>query len=133
MSDDKDRLRDDWVNAHMGASSKQTAERLLSSPQPAPPPGAPRLILRGVRARCVAGGASNFWIVGHEAAEPVLDGEFPLIEMSPTAYFVQVAKFNDLRYAVPRERLTADNHTVVGDLAPLRARMREAYGADASG
>ena len=54
------------------------------------------LTLRGVNARCVAGGASNFWIVGHEAAEPMLTGDFPITGMSPTAYFVLAPNFNYL-------------------------------------
>ena len=62
----------DWVNAHMGRTSKETAHRLLTTDQPLPPANSPTLTLRGVRARCVAGGASNFWIIKSEAAEPVL-------------------------------------------------------------
>jgi hypothetical protein len=118
----------DWVNAHMGRSSKETAKRLLSTPQPDPPPDAPVLTLRGVKARCVAGGASNFWIIGHEAAEPVLDGEFPMTGMSPTAYFVQVARFNRLPFAVRLADLTPDNHAISGDTSDLQRAMREVYG-----
>jgi hypothetical protein len=121
-------VQQDWVNAHLGRSSKQTVERLLTSPQARPPDDAPILTLRGVKARCVAGGASNFWIVGHEAAEPVLTGDFPITGMSPTAYFVLAPNFNYLPYAVPRDRLTAENHAVAGDLAALEAQMREVYG-----
>jgi len=118
----------DWVNAHMGRSSKETAKRILSTPQPAPPEGAPRLTLRGVRARCVAGGASNFWIIGSEAAEPVLDGEFPMTGMSPKAYFVLVDRFNNLPYAVRLADLTRENHSVSGDISDLERAMREVYG-----
>ena len=121
-------IQQDWVNAHLGKSSKQTVERLLTSPQARPHADAPVLTLRGVKARCVAGGASNFWIVGHEAAEPVLDGDFPVIGLSPTAFFIQVPKFNDLPYAVQRAALTAGNHAVRGDLSSLEAQMREVYG-----
>ena len=121
-------VQQDWVNAHLGRSSKQTVERLLTSPQAQPPEGAPVLTLRGVKARCVAGGASNFWIVGHEAAEPVLTGEYPVTGMSPTAYFILAREFNNLPYAVPRVLLTSDNHSISGDLAPLEAQMREVYG-----
>jgi hypothetical protein len=121
-------IQQDWVNAHLGRSSKQTVERLLTSPQAPPPDGAPVLTLRGVKARCVAGGASNFWIVGHEAAEPVLTGDFPITGMSPTAYFILAPKFNDLPYAVPRARLTAENHAVAGDCTALERQMREVYG-----
>ena len=118
----------DWVNAHMGRSSKETAHRLLTTDQPRPPENAPILRLRGVRARCVAGGESNFWIVKSEAAEPVLEGDFPLTGMSPTALFVQVPRFNYLPYAVRRADLTPDNHTISGDTAPLETAMREVYG-----
>ncbi|HKW45135.1 MAG TPA: hypothetical protein VJN22_05710 [Candidatus Eremiobacteraceae bacterium] len=121
-------LQQDWVNAHLGRSSKQTVERLLTSPQPRPPDNAAVLSLRGVKARCVAGGASNFWIVGHEAAEPVLSGDFPLTGMSPTAYFIQAPNFNYLPYAVPRSRLTPVNHTISGDVSTLEAQMRGVYG-----
>lgn len=86
------------------------------------------LTLRGVQARCVAGGSSNFWIIGSEAAEPVLSGEFPLIGMSPTAYFIQVRRFNDLPYAVQRAQLTADNHAIRGDISQLEADMKDVYG-----
>ena len=118
----------DWVNAHMGRTSKETAHRLLTTDQPRPPQDAPVLTLRGVRARCVAGGASNFWIVKSEAAEPTLEGDFPLTGMSPTALFVLVPRFNYLPYAVRRADLTPDNHTISGDIAPLEASMREVYG-----
>ena len=128
MSDENADRQRDWVNAHMGRSSKDTAARLLTTPQPKPPADAPRLTLRGVRARCVAGGSSNFWIIGHEAAEPMLDGDFPMTGMSPTAYFVQVARFNDLPYAVRRADLTPANHVISGDLDRLEAAMREVYG-----
>jgi len=124
---DEDRQRD-WVNAHMGRSSKETAARLLSTPQPSPPMGAPILTLRGVTARCVAGGASNFWIIGSEAAEPLLDGEFPMTGMSPTAYFIQVGRFNNLPYAVRRADLTPANHDIAGDVSALEREMREVYG-----
>lgn len=118
----------DWINAHMGSSSRKTAERLLSTAQPKPAADAPVLTLRGVQARCVAGGSSNFWIIGSEAAEPVLSGEFPLIGMSPTAYFIQVRRFNDLPYAVQRAQLTADNHAIRGDISQLEADMKDVYG-----
>jgi hypothetical protein len=121
-------VQQDWVNAHLGKSSKQTVERLLSAPTARPPADAPILTLRGVKARCVAGGASNFWIVGHEAAEPSLSGEYPMIGMSPTAYFVQAPEFNFLPYAVQRALLTAENHAIAGYIACLEAQMREAYG-----
>ena len=121
-------VQQDWVNAHLGRSSKQTVERLLTAPQARPPGGLPILTLRGVRGRCVAGGASNFWIVGHEAAEPVLAGEYPLTGMSPTAYFVQAPEYNWLPYAVQRSGLTSENHASAGDVGPLEAKMREAYG-----
>lgn len=117
-----------WINAHMGRSSKDTAERLLSSQQPKPPPDAPILTLRGVPARCVAGGASNFWIIGSEAAEPVLDGAFPMTGMSPTAYFIAVPRFNNLPYAVDRANLRPDNYSIQGDTSKLEAAMREVYG-----
>jgi hypothetical protein len=128
MNDTNADPKQDWVNAHMGRTSRQTAERLLSTRQPASSPSSPTLTLRGVRARCVAGGASNFWIIGSEAAEPVLDGTFPMTGMSPTAYFVQVPRFNDLPYAVRRADLTADNHAVSGDTSELEREMREVYG-----
>lgn len=128
MGDKNADRQKDWVNAHMGRTSKETAQRLLTTDQPRPPKGAPVLALRGVRARCVAGGASNFWIVKSEAAEPVLHGDFPLTGMSPTALFVQVPRFNYLPYAVRRADLTPDNHTISGDIAPLEAAMREVYG-----
>lgn len=118
----------DWVNAHMGRTSKETAHRLLTTDQPRPPADSPTLTLRGVRARCVAGGASNFWIVKSEAAEPVLEGDFPLTGMSPTALFVQVPRFNFLPYAVRRADLTPDNHAISGDVAALEGAMREVYG-----
>ena len=118
----------DWVNAHMGKTSKQTAERLLTTEQPKPPENAPTLTLHGVRARCVAGGASNFWIIGSEAAEPVLEGDFPMTGMSPTALFIQVPRFNYLPYAVRRADLRSDNHKISGDLADLERAMREVYG-----
>jgi hypothetical protein len=121
-------IQQDWVNAHLGRSSKQTVERLLTSPQAKAPDDAPVLTLRGVKARCVAGGASNFWIVGHEAAEPVLSGDFPMTGMSPTAYFVLAPNYNDLPYAIPRVELTPENHSVSGDLDVLEAQMREVYG-----
>jgi len=121
-------VQQDWVNAHLGRSSKQTVERLLTSPQAQPPADAPVLTLRGVKARCVAGGASNFWIVGHEAAEPALSGAFPMTGMSPTAYFILAPNFNFLPYAVPRASLTPDNHSIAGDLAAFEAQMREVYG-----
>jgi hypothetical protein len=127
--DEKTRERQqDWVNAHMGRTSKETAHQLLTTPQPRPPSGAPVLTLRGVRARCVAGGASNFWIIGSEAAEPLLDGDFPMTGMSPTAYFIQVPRFNDLPYAVLRADLRPENHSVAGDVSALEAAMREVYG-----
>lgn len=126
--DDAERLRGDWVNAHMGKTSKQTAERLLTTPQPRPPADAPLLVLRGVRARCVAGGASNFWILKADAAEPLLTGEFPMTGMSPTAYFIQAPNFNNLPYAVPRANLTSNNHEIRGAVAAMEAQMREVYG-----
>jgi hypothetical protein len=118
----------DWVTAHMGRTSKETAERLLHTEQPQPPADAPVLTLHGVRARCVAGGASNFWIIGSEAAEPVLEGDFPMTGMSPTVYFIQAPNFNFLPYAVRRADLQPDNHSIAGDLAPLEKAMREVYG-----
>lgn len=118
----------DWVNAHMGRTSKETAHRLLTTDQPRPPADSPILTLRGVRARCVAGGASNFWIVKSEAAEPVLEGDFPLTGMSPTALFVQAPRFNYLPYAVRRADLTPDNHSISGDVTALEDAMREVYG-----
>jgi hypothetical protein len=128
MSKRPEDVQQDWVNAHLGKSSKQTVERLLTAPQARPPEGSPILTLRGVRGRCVAGGASNFWIVGHPAAEPTLTGAYPLIGMSPTAYFVQVSEYNWLPYAVPRAHLTPENHSIEGDMGPLKAEMHEAYG-----
>ena len=118
----------DWVNAHMGRTSKETAQRLLTSPQPMPPDDAPVLTLRSVPSRCVAAGASNFWIIRSEAAEPVLDGDFPLTGMSPTAYFIQVPRYNYLPYAVRREDLTPENHAIRGDVSELEQAMREVYG-----
>ena len=120
--------REDWVNAHMGRTSKETAQRLLTTQQPQPPADAPVITLRAVRARCVAGGASNFWIIRSDAGEPVLTGDYPLVGMSPTAYFVQAPEYNFLPYAIQRSALTPDNHTIRGDIQPLEARMREAYG-----
>lgn len=128
MSDTSAEPKPDWVIGHMGRTSRQTAERLLSTQQPEPASGGPTLILRGVKARCVAGGASNFWIIGSEAAEPVLDGDFPMTGMSPTAYFVVVPRFNGLPYAVRRADLTADNHAISGDTSELEREMREVYG-----
>ena len=128
MSDTNEDRRKDWVNAHMGRTSKETAHRLLTTEQPRPPVGAPVLTLRGVRARCVAGGASNFWIINSEAAEPVLDGDFPLTGMSPTALFIQVPRFNYLPYAIRRTALTPENHAIAGDTSALEAAMREIYG-----
>jgi hypothetical protein len=128
MSDTNTDRQKDWVNAHMGRTSKETAQRLLTTEQPRPPADAPILTLRGVRARCVAGGASNFWIIRSEAAEPVLDGDFPLTGMSPTVYFVQVPAFNHLPYAVRRADLTPENHAIQGDIAGLERAMREVYG-----
>ena len=131
MSDDEKRRttaqREDWVNEHMGRTSVQTAQRLLTTAQPRPPSDAPTLQLRAVRARCVAGGASNFWIIGSGAGEPTLTGDYPLTGMSPTAYFIQAPEFNFLPYAVRRADLSADNHRVVGDVSALVARMREVY------
>ncbi len=121
-------VQQDWVNAHLGKSSKQTVERLLTAPQARPPDGSPTLTLRGVRARCVAGGASNFWIVSHEAAEPLLAGDYPLTGMSPTAFFVQAPEYNWLPYAVQRAELTPENHAISGDMGPIEAQMHEAYG-----
>jgi hypothetical protein len=120
--------REDWVNAHMGRTSKETAQRLLTTPQPQPPADAPILTLRGVKGRCVAGGASNFWIVGSEAGEPELNGEYPLIGISPTAYFIQAPEFNFLPYAVARAQLRPDNHSIRGDTSALEARQRDVYG-----
>ena len=120
--------REDWVNAHMGRTSKETAHRLLATQQPQPPANAPVITLRAVRARCVAGGASNFWIIGSDAGEPVLTGEYPLVGISPTAYFVQAPEYNFLPYAIQRSALTSDNHTIRGDIQALEARMREVYG-----
>ncbi len=118
----------DWVNAHMRKTSKDVARRLLTDPQNGPPDNAPIMTLQGVKARCIAGGASNFWIVGDDAAEPVLTGDYPLTGMSPTAYFVLVPEYNNLPYAVDRGALTAANHSIRGDLGPFEAAMREVYG-----
>jgi len=120
--------REDWVNQHMGRTSKETAQRLLTTEQPRPPAGAPTLRLQGVQARCVAGGASNFWIVGSAAGEPVFTGDYPLVGMSPTAYFIQAPEFNFLPYAVRRCELRPENHSIQGDVTQLEARMREVYG-----
>ncbi|HEV2878971.1 MAG TPA: carboxylating nicotinate-nucleotide diphosphorylase [Candidatus Eremiobacteraceae bacterium] len=120
--------REDWVNAHMGRTSKETAQRLLTTQQPRPPEHAPILHLQAVKARCVAGGASNFWIIGSEAGEPTLNGDYPLIGISPTAYFVQAAEYNFLPYAIQRSRLAPDNHSISGDTKELEARMHEVYG-----
>lgn len=131
MSDntsDTEKQRLSWVDAHMGRTSKETAERLLSVAQPRPPADAPTLKLKGLKARCVAGGASNFWIIGSEAGEPVLSGDYPLIGMSPTAYFIQAPEFNYLPYAVQRSTLSPDNHSIEGDTGKLEMRMREIYG-----
>ncbi|MBV8081536.1 MAG: hypothetical protein JO347_12690 [Candidatus Eremiobacteraeota bacterium] len=128
MPDKQAGAGEDWINDHMIKSSEATAKRLLSAPQPSADANAPILTLRGVKARCVAGGASNFWIIGSPAAEPVLEGDFPLIGMSPSAYFVKVARFNDLPYAVARGALSAGNHAVTGDLSKLEADMKEVYG-----
>lgn len=125
---DTNAQREDWVNRHMQRTSVETAQRLLTTAQPRPPADAPTLRLHGVRARCVAGGASNFWIIGSDAGEPLLTGDYPLTGISPTAYFIQAPEFNFLPYAVRRSELTDDNHTVTGDLAELEARMREVYG-----
>ena len=76
----------------------------------------------------MAGGASNFWIIGSEAGEPLLTGDYPLIGMSPTAYFVQAPEFNFLPYAIQRSQLRSDNHGVEGNTDKLEAQMREAYG-----
>jgi hypothetical protein len=124
---DAEKQRLNWVDAHMGRTSKETAERLLSVEQPRPPADAPRLRLTAVRVRCVAGGASNFWIIGSEAAEPTLTGEYPMIGMSPTAYFIQAPEFNFLPYAVQRAQLRPDNHSIEGDLAKLESHMRDVY------
>lgn len=120
--------REDWVNAHMGRTSKETAQRLLTTQQPQPPEGSPVLTLRGVKARCVAGGASNFWIIGSDAGEPVLTGDYPLVGISPTAYFIQALEYNYLPYAIQRSALTTDNHSIRGDTQQLEASMREVYG-----
>lgn len=122
-----EKQREDWVNAHMGRTSKETAARLLTTPQPQPPDDAPVLTLRAVKGRCVAGGASNFWILGSDAAEPLLSGDYPLTGISPTAYFVQAPEFNYLPYAVARANLTAENHHLRGDLTRLEAEMRSVY------
>jgi hypothetical protein len=132
MSEDEKRRtnaqREDWVNRHMGRTSVETAQRLLTTAQPRPPADTPTLQLRGVRARCVAGGASNFWIIGSSAGEPTLAGDYPLIGISPTAYFIQAPEFNFLPYAVRRADLTTENHSITGDVSVLEARMREVYG-----
>ncbi|MDE2571408.1 MAG: hypothetical protein KGM44_02665 [bacterium] len=128
MSEEFDKTQDSWVVAHMGKSSQETAERLLTTPQERPPADAPLLVLRRVRARCVGSGSSNFWIIGHEAAEPMLDGEFPMIGVSPTAYFVRVPRFNYLPYAVPRRELDPANHEIHGDLGSFEAQMKRVYG-----
>ena len=125
---EKQRLN--WVDAHMGRTSKETAERLLTVDQPRPPADAPVLKLKSVHASCVAGGASNFWIVGSEAGEPVLTGDYPMIGMSPTAYFIQAPEFNYLPYQVQRSQLRADNHSIEGDTMKLESQMREAYGPE---
>jgi len=119
--------REDWVNAHMGRTSKETAHRLLTTRQPRPPADSPILSLRGAKARCVAGGASNFWIIGSDAGEPVLTGDYPLIGISPTAYFIQAPEYNFLPYAIQRSTLTSDNHSIRGDTTKLEARMHEVY------
>lgn len=123
-----ERQRLNWVDAHMGRTSKETAQRLLSAEQPRPPADAPVLHLEGVKARCVAGGASNFWIIGAEAGEPMLKGDYPMIGMSPTAYFIQAPEFNYLPYAVSRATLHGGNHRIIGDTASLESQMREVYG-----
>jgi hypothetical protein len=131
MSDEETKTqhqREDWVNMHMGRTSKETAKRLLTTEQPRPPADAPTLTLRGVRARCVAGGASNFWIIGSEAGEPVLTGDYPLLGISPTAFFIQAPEFNNLPYAVQRSLLGPDNHCITGDTTTLEARMHDVYG-----
>jgi hypothetical protein len=125
---DPHRQRLNWVDAHMGRTSKETAERLLKVEQPRPPANSPILHLKGVKARCIAGGASNFWIIGSEAGEPTLTGDYPLTGMSPTALFVAAPEFNFLPYAVQRAHLTADNHSIDGDTSKLEAQMREVYG-----
>lgn len=119
--------RHNWVNAHMGRTSKETAARLLSTPQPAPPADGATITLHAVKARCVAGGASNFWILGSPAAEPTLEGDYPLIGISPSAYFVQAPEFNNLPYAVQRAGLDQANHRIKGDTAKLEAEMRDVY------
>ncbi|MBC5824164.1 MAG: hypothetical protein GIW99_03505 [Candidatus Eremiobacteraeota bacterium] len=118
----------DWVNAHLGRTSKEVAKRLLSSRQPPPRSDSPVLTLRGVQGRCVAGGASNFWIIGSPAAEPVFTGDYPLTDISPTAYFILAPEFNNLPYCIDRNRLTATNHSIRGDLQRLETAMREVYG-----
>jgi hypothetical protein len=133
MPDDEDVLKKnppvaDWVNLHMGKTSKETTARLLSSPQPRPPEDAPILRLQAVSGRCVAGGASNFWITGSPAAEPVLSGDYPLIGISPTAYFIQAPEYNWLPYAIARVNLNAGNHSIEGDTATLERQMHEVYG-----
>jgi hypothetical protein len=122
-----EKQRQDWVNMHMGRTSKETAERLLTVDQPRPPADAPIITLHAVRARCVAGGASNFWIIGSVAGEPTLNGDYPLIGISPTAYFVQAPEFNYLPYAIARADLRPDNHSIEGDTASLEAQMRDVY------
>jgi len=122
------RQRESWVDQHMGRTSVETAKRLLETEQPRPPADAPLLHLRGVPARCVAGGASNFWIIGSPAGEPVLSGDYPLIGMSPTAYFVQAPEFNLLPYAIRKDQLTPDNHNIDGNISALVAKMHDVYG-----
>lgn len=125
---DTEKQRLSWVDAHMGRTSKETAERLLSVEQPRPPADAPILHLKAVKARCVAGGASNFWIIGSEAGEPTLTGAYPIIGMSPTAYFIAAPEFNYLPYAIRRAQLSAENHKIEGSLEKLEVAMHEAYG-----
>lgn len=125
---DTEKQRRSWVDAHMGRTSKETAERLLTVDQPRPPADAPILRLKSVKARCVAGGASNFWIVGSEAGEPTLTGDYPMIGISPTAYFIQAPEFNYLPYAIQRSTLSADNHSILGETDRLEMQMREVYG-----
>jgi hypothetical protein len=57
-----------------------------------------------------------------------LSGDYPMIGMSPTAYFIQAPEFNFLPYAVRRAALHEGNHTIVGDTAKLAEKMREVYG-----
>jgi len=134
MSDSTEKpSHESWVVSHMGKSSEETARRLLTTPQPKPPADAPRLLLRGVKARCVGSGASNFWIIDHPAAEPVLNGDYPMIAISPTAYFVRAPEFNDLPYAIQRRDLTTANHEIRGDLTHFEAQMRQVYGRSREG